>query len=437
MNVSFYLQNKNISDVDCSNPMSGNPGIGGCEYMFIAIPFCLWQTKDNNHRILLMANSIKHLPHHNNCIQVEADEDLRRSVTEHSIDAVVLRYSLDNLNIAEDLPSNVMVIMWSHNFIKRTELSRLTKDRRITCIVCVGNEQLQMYRDHQAFYKSVAIYNGYPINHFIRTQSCHISPFENRSNEVTFLGNLVDYKGFHLLAKAWKKILEAVPDAHLNVIGGGKLYDRNQKLGIWGIAEESFENMFMPYLLGDDGRLLPSVTFHGVMGNEKAAILNRTKVGVPNPSGISETFCIAALEMQLYGAIISTISYGGFKDTVYKTGDLYETPDRLAESVVKQLKKTDNDYSGVLDFVRLFDFSTVTKKWIELFDTLQQTGNIDSILKPKPTKEYRLAEWNRKFKRIIPFGNLLPSSMFYKSIFHRISSLLHKYACRKHNYPRI
>lgn len=424
MNISFYLQNKNISDVDCSNPMRGNPGIGGAEYMFITIPFYLWQMKDNSHRIMLMANSIKHLPHHNNCIQVESDDDLRRSVIEHSIDAVVLRYSLANLNIIEDFPSNVMVIMWAHNFIKRTELSRLAKNRRITCIVCVGDEQLQMYRDHQAFYKSVVIYNGYPVNYFIRTQSCDIVPFEDRRNEVTFLGNLVDYKGFHLLAKAWKKILESVPDAHLNVIGGSKLYDRNQKLGIWGIAEESYENMFMPHLLGDDGKLFPSVTFHGVMGNEKAVILNRTKVGVPNPSGISETFCIAALEMQLYGDIISTINYGGFKDTVYKTGDLYKTPDELAESIVRQLKKTDNDYSGALDFVKSFDFSTVSKRWIELFDTLQQAGNIGSILKPNPTKEYRIAEWNRKFKRIIPFGRLLPSSMFYKSIFNRISSLL-------------
>lgn len=80
MNISFYLQNKNISDVDCSNPMSGNPGIGGSEYMFIAIPFYLWQMKDNSHRIMLMANSTKHLPHHDNCIQVGSDNDLQRRV---------------------------------------------------------------------------------------------------------------------------------------------------------------------------------------------------------------------------------------------------------------------------------------------------------------------------------------------------------------------
>lgn len=424
MKVGFYLQNKGICDVDCSNPMAGNPGIGGSEYMFIAIPFSLWVSPENGHQVFLMANSIRHLPEHNNCIQVASDCDLPIEIERYGIDAIVLRYSLDNLKILEKLPSNVRVILWAHNFIKRKELSNLANDNRVTCIVCVGNEQLQMYRDHQAFYKSVVIFNGYPVLHFIDNQSSGLIPFPKRKNEVTFLGNLVDYKGFHILAKAWKQIIAEVPDAHLNVIGGGKLYDRNQKLGQWGIAEESYENQFMPYLIGADGKLLPSVTFHGVLGNEKIDILNLTKVGVPNPSGVSETFCIAALELQLYGAIISTISYGGFRDTVYTTGDLYDSADKLAESVVRQLNRSDNDYKGFIEFCRQFDFEYVARDWITLFDTLQDSEEIGNKLKPDDTKGYLFAELNRRLKKILPLGKFLPSSMLYQSIYWRVKNIL-------------
>lgn len=79
-----------------------------------------------------------------------------------------------------------------------------------------------------------------------------------------------------MIAKAWKTVLAAVPDAKLNVIGAGNLYDRNSKLGKYGIAEESYENSFMPYLtekFEEDGeikeRILPSVKFWGLMGVEK------------------------------------------------------------------------------------------------------------------------------------------------------------------------
>ena len=34
MKVAFYLDNKSHNDVDYSNPESGNPRMGGSQYMF-------------------------------------------------------------------------------------------------------------------------------------------------------------------------------------------------------------------------------------------------------------------------------------------------------------------------------------------------------------------------------------------------------------------
>ena len=59
--------------------------------------------------------------------------------------------------------------------------------------------------------------------------------------EVTYIGSLIREKGFHVLAKAWKDVLKEVPDAKLNVIGSGKLYNRGSQLGKYGIADKEYE----------------------------------------------------------------------------------------------------------------------------------------------------------------------------------------------------
>lgn len=416
MKIGFYLQNHRIRDVDCTEPMKGNPGIGGTEYMFIGIPYSLWNDPDNNHDVWLLANHIENLPASDKCIQVESDLKLGEVIEQNGFDAVVVRHSRENMEFVSKLPPDVKVILWAHNFMERYDLSILAEDKRIACIVCVGNEQLQMYRDHSAFYKSVVIFNGYPVSRFINNELKGLMPFSQRKNEVTYLGALVKFKGFHILAAAWKRIVAEVPDAHLNVIGGRKLYDRNMKLGKYGIADESYEDTFMPYLIGDNGKILPSVTFHGVLGNEKSEIMGRTKVGVPNPSGAGETFCLSALELQLYGAVISTINYGGFKDTVYKTGILYDNPDELAECIISQLRYKDNDYKQFAEFAGDFDFGSVTKKWIILFDVLQHSGSLRHVLKPQSSKGHRLEECNRLIKKILPFGKYLPTLMYYRAL---------------------
>ena len=59
---------------------------------------------------------------------------------------------------------------------------------------------------------------------------------------VTYVGSLTKGKGFHVLAKEWKNILKAVPDAELYVLGSGKLYDNKAELGEYGLAEKTYEN---------------------------------------------------------------------------------------------------------------------------------------------------------------------------------------------------
>lgn len=284
----------------------------------------------------------------------------------------------------------------------------------------MSREQLNMYRDHKAFLKSSYIYNGMPVE-YMKILMPELPALSERPHEVTYIGSIVDYKGFHLLAKAWPEVLKKVPDAKLNVIGSGKLYDRNAKLGKYGIAEESYECQFMPYLTDSNGKILPSVKFWGVLGIEKNDVLKQTKVGIPNPSGISETFCITALEMQAMGCLVTTIDFGGFRNTVYrKAGLLYKNPKDLARCISDLLKAKDNDINGFYDFMgKQFAFEKIAKDWINLLLSLKKENETLSYDNREHDFLMSLREWNRKVKAWLPFGYCLPTIDFYRSILRR------------------
>jgi glycosyltransferase involved in cell wall biosynthesis len=199
----------------------------------------------------------------------------------------------------------------------------------------VGREQLDFYRDHPLFYKSTVIYNCLDSAAFD-----HGRPALTNSSRVVYLGCLKEGKGFELLAQVWGKIAAQVPHAELHVVGSGRLYGRHNTLGCWGMAEPSFEEKFMPYLLDEKGSLLPSVKFHGILGAEKREVLASAAVGVVNPSGETETFCISAVEFQANRVPVVSAREWGLLDTVQhgRTGLLCRNNKELISNVVQLLE---------------------------------------------------------------------------------------------------
>ena len=420
MKIAFYLPNKGLRNVDCRNLEGGNPGIGGTEYIIQATAYYILKQNISDVDIILGAHFVDLINANIPVVKIESVDDF---IHKTNPDYLLFKYEKKTYAQANVAVKNTRtkLIIWAHNFIPRTELTRLSDDKNVARIVCVSKEQLQLYRDHKAFLKSSFIYNGIPIPKIVNYLD--IPPLTSRPNEITYIGSIVEYKGFCQLAKAWPEILKVVPDARLNVIGSGKLYDRNSIMGPYGIAEKSFEETFMPYLTDKNGNILPSVKFWGVLGTEKNEILKRTRVGVPNPSGISETFCITALEMQLMGGIITTINYGGFKNTVYrKTGILYSNINELASCIIKQLSADDNDIEGCYTFIREnFSFDKIAKEWITLFEKLEkQTCDLLEYENYDNDICLKIKEINRKIKTNLPFGYLLPTVEFYLSILRRL-----------------
>ncbi len=420
MKIAFYLPNSGLKYIDCRNLEHGNPGVGGTEYIIQATAHYIQKKHPDNIEIIVGAHEVELLSPELNSIKISNISELVYNVKP---DYLLFKYEPSwYLEIKKAIANvDTKLLVWAHNFIPRKELSLLANDDKVERIICVSREQLNMYRDHKAFLKSSYVYNGMPVE-YMKTLKSDLLSLSERPHDVTYIGSIVEYKGFHLLAEAWHEVLKDIPDARLNVIGSGKLYDRGAKLGRYGIAEESYENKFMPCLIDEQGEILPSVKFWGVLGVEKNEVLAKTRVGVPNPSGVSETFCITALEMQAMGCVVTTINFGGFKNTVYnKTGLLYKKTKDLARCIIHLLKSEDNDIDGFYNYMEThFAFEKVAEDWIDLFHSL---GKENVLLNYENTNHDRLVcmrEWNRRLKKVLPYGYYLPTIDFYRSILRRI-----------------
>lgn len=421
MNIAFYCKNKNTSKVDCSNLKNGNPGVGGTYYAMLGVAYFLNHKVDAKHKYYVFAESVDNLPKDLSKVYVANEGDLNVNIDKYKIDVLVINKTSDTLDSLINMvkPTNVKVVIWDHCFIPYFELGRYADYENVVRIVAVGKEQLMTFCDHRAFKKGTFIYN------LCNYQLPQPQVFEKRKNHVVYIGSIVSLKGLHLLTKAWPKILKAVPNAQLYIIGSGRLYNQNEKLGKFGIAEYFYEKELLKPILDSNNQIKPSVHFLGVMGEEKFDVLNDAKVAVPNPSGLTETFGYTAVEAELAGCLVATKKCPGYLDTVLGEDNiLYENVRDLADSVIGLLKMQRYDSTSVRQMLAdKFSNDSIISAWEELFDEIEnglypKHGNLNSEL---ILSRRKIA--NRKLQKILP---ILPSLMFWEQSYNTV-----KWFCAK------
>lgn len=410
--IAFFVNNRTYSDLDCRRIMEGNPGIGGTEYMNLLVSYLL-TIRDNGIEVIFYTTVAGLFPVE---LHTEVVRDLKDAVLDadkREFDYILFNCDAQNLSLVKGIELHyTKFIVWCHNFASRFLLDTIANDNRIWKVITVGREQKDIYRDHPVFYKTEYIYNC--INVDIGDKYCVSSyPIKDRRNIVAYLGVISKYKGFHCLAEAWPKVVSAIPDAQLYVIGAGNLYDRNIKLGKWGIAEEEYEDYFMQYL-SKNGKVLDSVHFLGIMGEEKNEILLQTKVGVPG-IGVPETFGLVTLEMQIMGCSIVAKECAGYLDTVL-SGKLIKKRSDLAKNIIQELKSPHNNYREIIETIReRFSPDVVIKDWEELL----LKGHIirdNSVMNSRFRMKY-LKEWLRIVKRKFSWFKFFPTIESFYSYF--------------------
>ena len=359
--IAFYLDKGNLEQLDYSTFKKGNPGMGGSEYEFLLVSQLL-RERNNGLEIILLSET--KLPPPIYAHRVNGMDNVCSYCRENKYDVLVINQAqYETFRCADNY--GIYVILWIHNMVSDQKLIQWYKDSRVLRLVFCGREHLEYYYDHVAMRKSKWIYNIFPVE----PKEWYVSKMKSKDNHnVVYMGAIASGKGFHLLAQAWPYILSKIPDAQLYVIGSGRLYDKKAKMGRYGIASQDYEDVIMPSLTDDTGKIIDSVHFLGILGNEKYNNMGRCKVGVPNPSGQTETFCLTAIEMQLMGCSLTTIHHMAYLDTIYNQRFLYNDKKKLAEYVVNRLLADPDNFDDLYSFItHRFSMNLSLERWEKLF----------------------------------------------------------------------
>jgi glycosyltransferase involved in cell wall biosynthesis len=385
MKFGIYLHNGNYPNVDLRFPEKGNPGIGGTEFLELALAYYLDLFFSDKIEVVLFANRTELLPDSvQACLATDVIDAAIKSKNEAcDIFMFASRHVTDQLcqTLTE---KNIKAIARSTNHIEVFQLNMIANCPAIQCHCCDGHEYLDLLRDHKIFKKSALIVDFLNARQFNPTA---ILPKDG--NTVVYIGNIIFVKGFHILARVWPQIIRQRPNAKLIVIGSGKLYNREQRLGKWGIAEEQYEAKYLrPFLADANGQIMESVSFTGLLGAERIEIFQRATVGVINPSGCTEVFPGSALEIQAAGTPVVSAAKWGVLDAVLhgKTGLLGKTDQELIKNILYFLDHPEiasQFGQNGIDFVkRTCDPKVVAQQWIDL---LTDCVN-DRPLTPLPIK---------------------------------------------------
>lgn len=400
--VGFYLDTLNIQTIDVREVDAGNPGMGGTEYMFFLVAAHLARTHD----VTMYVTRAGAFPAGLRCVVVSDLAEAAARMALNGEELLVLRESevLANRKLLGRLGQKLLV--WAHNYSGHRILKACAACPAIARYLCVSREQYENLRDEAVFAKADFVYNA------VATAAWPRDPAPAQEDNVFFMGSLTEQKGFHVLARHWQAIVQAVPTARLHVVGSGQLYSRDAVLGPMGLAAAGYERQFARFVT-ENGRIRDDIVFHGTVGADKLDLLMRAKVAVANPTGIGETFCISALEFGLLGVPVVTRNAGGPVNVVVngETGLLYERESQLPGAVIALLKdegrRRDMGRKAIIHTRSHFDIEPVVAKWARILAEvragIQAVPDLAVTGRPKTLKE-----WNRRIKRI-PLLGWLPS----------------------------
>lgn len=413
MKIGFYLANAKIDNVAFDEPELGNPGIGGSHFLIGVLPYYMRKFAGDALQPILYANDTKGLAVADSDVATDVLEAMEKAKS-HGCDCFI--------DIAKERPIEVVAqadrlelstIFWIHNVVRHSHLRAAARSQYLRRVVCTGAQVYDYLRDHYVAPKLTLITNGFD------TQGFKPNPHKQKDGRtVVYLGNIVKQKGFHILARAWPRVLQRHPDARLQVIGTGQLYDRSVPLGPWGVATESYERKFLlPYLAGSDGQPHPSVEFLGLLGHERVGILQNAAVGVVNPSGETENCPGSALEFQAAGTPVVSGAYWGLLDTVEhgRTGLLGRTDADLVDNICALLDSPERaaamGRAGIELVERRHNYREVVRVWQ---DTIREVcAEEPARRRPVEGGLNRHAKWlrvaNEGLKRGLPFLRPLPS----------------------------
>lgn len=369
MLVGFYHPFYGNKNTDISLVFNGNPGYGGTQFCFSILIYQLAVLyKDLN--IIVYSDTKLTLPNGCICKIVSNEKELLSEAKKDNVQFLILKTPNDLKFYEINSKYKVPLICWAHNYFNAHISKILTNSNWVKSIVFVGKQMYDFYYDDDVIEKSTFIYNAVPDRPCDAERK--YKPFT-----AVYMGSIIRQKGIIELMKLWKIVEEKYPQAELNIIGTGKLYNKNSKLGPMGLADEKLEKELYPYLCGVDGK--KNIHMLGLMGEKKYKIFSESAVGIVNPSAKTETFGMGIIEMNSVGLPVVTKGWNGHLDTIIngKTGLTAFTIRGIAKQLIRLFEDDElNTRLGkaAKERVKLYSPNKIARQWHDLFFSLDSNS---------------------------------------------------------------
>ena len=335
--IGIYIPGDGLSSVDMTNPGMGNPGVGGTQYCMLLLAYYL-ALKPAKYKVCIISKQYLNLPTCLSNLIINSFDDLLNYDSE--VDVLLLKTpkNAEDFDVLSHL-LHTRVITWSHNYLYGSEARMVYNCKSIALNVFVGKQMYDFYIDNDIIKKSIYIYNIVPDC----VGECDRTP---EPCSLTFVGQISEAKGILDLMKIWSIVEKKCPEAVLNVIGGGNLYNRSVRLGKLNITDEKTERKLYPYILDENGKQKTNIRFYGILGKEKYDVFLRSSVGIVNPSARTETFGMGIIEMATAKLPVVTRNKNGHPDTALHnhTALLGNSIHKMAEYICKLFFDTELNY---------------------------------------------------------------------------------------------
>ncbi len=327
MKLYFWIKSKG-GKRNLDDSKFGNYGIGGIEFELSIVP-CMLREMYPYYDIHIYTDNIELKSDSMAVHYVTNSLEMIDKISKEEGVLIFAQDFSDKIFFERLNRTEIQAIGWVHNYLTFLDYVYLQTSPNIKRVVFVGRQLYDHYIDTTLIKKATYIYNCVPYYKKIDRRISICEP------KIMFVGAFSKQKGFHVLAKAWKRILKVYPNAQLYV-AGGKQYSDNGKIDRYYVYCKKF-------LTDKRGNLLDGVHFLGILGDEKRKYYESVSVGVANPTGKTETFCLSAVEFEAHEVPVVTYDGFGLLDTVIneKTGICVRGAKKLAKAILRLIKNTE------------------------------------------------------------------------------------------------
>jgi glycosyltransferase involved in cell wall biosynthesis len=386
MRVAFFLDNRGIAGLGpLPDPRLGNPGIGGTEFAFLAVAALL---QESAQPLLLLTRDQQVA----GLRAVEVVDNLSQALQRAQLwGAAFLVFRPGVLapgdwNALEH--SLLPLVAWLHN-LGCLDQARTEVLPALRAWVLVSGAQLDFFRHSRLSRQAVVIPNPVLVPAAgVRSRETALA-----ARDLAYVGAITPFKAFDRLAAQWGVIARACPEVRLRVFGGADLY--GQRTG----------QQLTPYEL-HCRRLLEAsgaadrVLFAGSCGLERYGQLDSVAVGVVNPSGADETFCLSAAELSLCGIpVVSARRHALVQTVPHQVAGLLARNDReLAEQCIQLLGDPEQAWQlgsqGHAHAAQTFSAEALRAGWLALAETVQASAPLPRV--PVSTPWQHEQRWLRQ-----------------------------------------